>query len=213
MGFVSIKSIEQLSLVILLSFAGLLLSGALGDLTEKIPMPHQFEMWANGLEDQYKKALVAMTQMKSIADLLFAIVAVAIVPAIIEELFFRSSLQKILMDWSGKPFVAIVVTAIVFSAFHFSYFGFLSRMSLGIMLGCIYYFTKSIWMPILMHFINNAIGVITLYVVRTDPQKVAAVIDGNFTFYWVFIAVLMVFVLLKKLYKISDNARLEKNLQ
>jgi len=117
----------------------------------------------------------------------------------VEELFFRASLQKILMDWFGKPYWAIVVTAIVFSAIHFSYYGFLSRMSLGIVLGCIYYFTKTIWMPMLMHFINNAIGVTTLYFVRADPQKVEAVVNGNLTYYWVFIAIIVVYLLLKKL--------------
>ncbi len=199
MGFNPIGKMEQVGLVILLALAGLFLSGALGDLTEKIPLPTQLESWAKGMEDQYKKALLAMTQMKSLVDLFFALVTVAFIPSIVEELFFRASLQKILMDWFGKPYWAIVVTAIVFSAIHFSYYGFLSRMSLGIVLGCIYYFTKTIWMPMLMHFINNAIGVTTLYFVRADPQKVEAVVNGNLTYYWVFIAIIVVYLLLKKL--------------
>lgn len=199
MGFNPIGKMEQVGLVILLALAGLFLSGALGDLTEKIPLPTQLASWAKGMEDQYKKALLAMTQMKSLVDLFFALVTVAFIPSIVEELFFRASLQKILMDWFGKPYWAIVVTAIVFSAIHFSYYGFLSRMSLGIVLGCIYYFTKTIWMPMLMHFINNAIGVTTLYFVRADPQKVEAVVNGNLTYYWVFIAIIVVYLLLKKL--------------
>ncbi len=199
MGFNPIGKMEQVGLVILLALAGLFLSGALGDLTEKIPLPTQLASWAKGMEDQYKKALLAMTQMRSLVDLFFALLTVAFIPSIVEELFFRASLQKILMDWFGKPYWAIVVTAIVFSAIHFSYYGFLSRMSLGIVLGCIYYFTKTIWMPMLMHFINNAIGVTTLYFVRADPQKVEAVVNGNLTYYWVFIAIIVVYLLLKKL--------------
>ena len=199
MGFNKIGNIEQVGLVVVLAIAGLFLSGALGDLTEKIPLPDQFESWAKGMEDQYKKALLAMTQMKSWVDLCFAIIAVALIPAIVEELFFRASLQKILLDWFGKPYWAIVVTAIIFSAFHFSYYGFLSRLSLGIVLGCIYYFSKTIWLPMLMHFINNAIGVSTLYFVRADPKKVEAVVNGNLTYYWVFIAIIVVYLLLKKL--------------
>ena len=199
MGFNKINNVEQVIIVIVLAIAGLFLSGALGDLTEKIPLPASMNPWAKSMEDQYKKALLAMTQMKSLMDLLVAIIAVALVPAIVEELFFRASLQKILVDWFGKPYWAIVVTAIIFSAFHFSYFGFLSRMSLGIVLGCVYFFSKSIWLPMLMHFINNAIGVSTLYFVRADPQKVEAVVNGNLTYYWVFIAIIVVYLLLKKL--------------
>ncbi len=203
---------EQIILVVFLAIAGLFLSGALGDLTDKIPVTSGIKTWADGLEAQYKQALMAMIQMKSVLDLLYAIIAVALVPAVVEELFFRASLQKILMDWSGKPYLAIVVTAILFSAFHFSYFGFLSRMSLGIMLGCIYYFSKSIWLPMLMHFINNAIGISALYLVRDDPKKVETVLEGNLTYYWIFVAIIVVYFLLKQLKEKSENAGLEKSI-
>jgi membrane protease YdiL (CAAX protease family) len=199
LGFNGIGNTTQVGLVIVLAIAGLFLSGSLGDLTEKIPLPSSLESWAKGMEDQYKKALLAMTQMKSFLDLFFALVTVALLPAIVEELFFRASLQSIFMDWFGKPYWAIVITAIIFSAIHFSYYGFLSRMSLGIVLGYIYYYTKTIWLPMLMHFINNAIGVTTLYFVRDNPQKVEAVVNGNLTYYWVFIAIIVVYLLLKKL--------------
>lgn len=47
------------------------------------------------MEDQYKKALFAMTQMKSVLDLLFAIIAVAVVPAFVEELFLGQAYKNI----------------------------------------------------------------------------------------------------------------------
>jgi membrane protease YdiL (CAAX protease family) len=212
LGFARIKNWNQIGLVILIAITGLFLSGALGDLTEKIPTPIALKNWATQMEDQYKKALYAMTQMKSVLDLLFAIIAVAVVPAIVEELFFRASLQKILMDWTGKPYVAIVVTAVIFSAFHFSYFGFLSRMSLGIILGIIYYYTKTIWLPILMHFINNGIGITILYFVRNDSKKMDAVIDGNLPFYWVVLALFVIITLCKKLKATTTDVQLEKSI-
>jgi len=212
LGFARIKNWNQIGLVILIAITGLFLSGALGDLTEKIPTPIALKNWATQMEDQYKKALYAMTQMKSVLDLLFAIIAVAVVPAIVEELFFRASLQKIIMDWTGKPYVAIVVTAIIFSAFHFSYFGFLSRMSLGIILGIIYYYTKTIWLPILMHFINNGIGITILYFVRNDSKKMDAVIDGNLPFYWVVLALFVIITLCKKLKETTTDVQLEKSI-
>lgn len=184
LGFNPITNQKQIFIVVLLALTGLLLSGALGDLTDKLTISSSIRNWATNLEAQYKKALMAMTQMSSIWDLVFALLAIAVVPAIVEELYFRASLQKIIMDWSGKPFVAIVVTAILFSAFHFSYFGFLSRMSLGIVLGLIYYYTKTIWLPILMHFINNAIGVSALYFVRNNPKQIDKVLDSNLGYYW-----------------------------
>lgn len=211
LGFKKFSFNEPLSWVILLAITGLLLSGALGDLTEKIPVPTSFRNWATQLEDQYKKALYAMTQMHSFGDLSIALLAVAVVPAIVEELFFRATLQKTMMEWSGKPIFSIVITAIIFSAFHFSYFGFLSRMSLGIVLGLVYYYTKNINLPMLMHFINNGIGVTTLYFVRQDSQKMKNIIEGNLSYYWAVIAFAAIFYLIQKIKNTSD-ARLEKSI-
>jgi membrane protease YdiL (CAAX protease family) len=205
LGFKPIASEKQVGIVILLAFTGLILSGALGDLTDKITFSNSIRTWATNLEAQYKKALMAMTQMRSIWDLLLAILAIAVVPAIVEELYFRATLQKIITDWSEKPLLAIVITAILFSAFHFSYFGFLSRMSLGIVLGLIYYYTKTIWLPILMHFVNNAIGVSALYAVRNNPKKIDQVMDSNLTFYWVFIGLVALVILFKQLKKTTDG--------
>jgi len=212
LGFKNFSSKEQLGWVILLAMTGLLLSGALGDLTEKIPVSASLKNWATQLEDQYKKALYAMTQMHSIWDLSIALLAVAVVPAIVEELFFRATLQKTIIEWSGKPMLSIVITAIIFSAFHFSYFGFLSRMSLGIILGIIYFYTKTIWMPMLMHFINNGIGITILYFVRNNPKKMDAVIDGNLPYYWVVVALFVIIILCKKLKETSPHVQLEKSI-
>ena len=211
MGFAPLKSIHQLVLVLLLALSGLVLSGALGSLTEKIPIPISFKNWADGLEAQYKKALVSMTQMRSIVDLMYALLAVAIVPAIVEELYFRGALQKTLKDWTGKPIVAIIVTALFFSAIHFSYYGFLSRMALGILLGLIYEFTKTIWLPILLHFINNGIAIVTLYAVRNNPAHVEKAMDENLPIYWGVLALVTIYILLIKLQKINDHAGLEKS--
>jgi hypothetical protein len=212
LGMIRISNTQQMVLVMALAIAGLLLSGALGDLTEKIPIPTNWKLAADNLEAQYKKALLAMTKMNSIVDLCIALLAVAVMPAIVEELYFRASLQKILIEWSGKPHVAIIITAIIFSAFHYSYFGFLSRMSLGIVLGYIYYFTKSIWLPMLMHFINNAVGITTLYFIRNDAARVEKVVESNLMYYWSIVAVVVVYILLKKLKSISNVTGLEKSI-
>ncbi len=215
MGFRPINNPIQIQWVILLAFSGLLLSGALASLTELIPVPVNFKSWANGLEAAYKKALMAMTQMHSIGDLIINLLAVAFIPALVEELYFRGALQKTLKDWSGNAIIAIVITSIVFSAFHFSYFGFLSRMGLGIVLGFIFEYSKSIWLSILLHFINNAVAIVTLYLVRADAVKVDKVMDENLPLYWGIVAVALVAFLLIKLKTASNYtnyARLENDI-
>jgi membrane protease YdiL (CAAX protease family) len=212
LGFTSVKSYQQIGIVILLALTGLILSGALGSLTEKIPIPTNFKTWAEDLEAQYKKAMLSMTHMNSFMDLAYALLAVAIIPSIIEEVYFRGTLQKILMDLTGKPYAAIILTAIFFSAIHFSFFGFLSRMALGIVLGYIYYYTKTIWLPILLHFLNNGIAVVTLYSIRNNPAKVDQMMDDNLPIYWGLLALVGVYYLLKKLKNTHSDAGLEKSI-
>jgi membrane protease YdiL (CAAX protease family) len=212
LGFTSVKSYQQIGIVILLALTGLILSGALGSLTEKIPIPTNFKTWAEDLEAQYKKAMLSMTHMNSFMDLAYALLAVAIMPSIIEEVYFRGTLQKILMDLTGKPYAAIILTAIFFSAIHFSFFGFLSRMALGIVLGYIYYYTKTIWLPILLHFLNNGIAVVTLYSIRNNPAKVDQMMDDNLPIYWGLLALVGVYYLLKKLKNTHSDAGLEKSI-
>ncbi len=211
MGFKYTPSIKQMIWVMGLALAGFLLSGALGNLTEQIPVGANFKNWADSLEANYKRALVAMTQMHSVFDLLFALIAVAVVPAIVEELYFRSSLQTTLKEWSGKPMIAIIITAIIFSAFHFSYYGFLSRLALGIVLGCIYEYSKSIWLPILLHFINNGLAIIILYNVRKTPQAAEKIMDENLPIYWGLLGLIGILYLLKLLKK-EAKYELEKSI-
>ena len=113
---------------------------------------------------------------------------------------------------TGKPYVSILITALFFSAIHFSFYGFLSRMALGILLGLIFEYTKTIWLSILMHFINNGIAIVALYSVRNNPARVEKVIDENLPIYWGLIACVGIYILFIKLKKISEDAGLEKSI-
>lgn len=82
--------------------------------------------------------------------------------AISEELLFRSVIQKALLKLIRNPHVAIIVTAVLFSAFHMEFYGFFPRVVLGLMLGYMFWMSGSIWSSILMHFVNNA-TIVMLY--------------------------------------------------
>ncbi len=109
------------------------------------------------LEDQAALTTETMLEMKNIGQLLLNLFLVAVVPAICEELAFRGVLQSQLAKSFKNIHLAIWVTAIIFSAIHFQFFGFLPRMVLGAIFGYVLIYSGSIWMPILAHFINNSI--------------------------------------------------------
>jgi membrane protease YdiL (CAAX protease family) len=93
------------------------------------------------------------------------ILIIAIIPALGEELLFRGVIQKELSKWSGKVHLSIWITAFLFSAMHLQFLGFFPRFLIGGLLGYMFYWSGSIWLPILAHFVNNGVAVILYYMV------------------------------------------------
>lgn len=102
--------------------------------------------------------------MNSISVLLVNLLMFVVIPAFGEELIFRGCLQKIFKRLTGNYHIAIWITAIIFSAIHVQFYGFIPRMLLGALFGYLLVWSGSLWLPILAHFMNNAIAVITAYI-------------------------------------------------
>jgi hypothetical protein len=115
------------------------------------------------LEGEAEKMMVAFTATKSLWGLLVNLFMIGVIAAVGEELIFRGVLQRLIIGMLRNAHLAIVITAILFSAFHFQFFSFLPRFVLGLVLGYLMYYGRSIWYPILAHFVNNAMGVIYYY--------------------------------------------------
>ena len=122
-----------------------------------------FETWAHEYEDRAEELTKFMTQFSSTGELALAFVVIAILPAIGEEFVFRGMLQQQLFKASRNIHLAIWTSAILFSAFHLQFFGFVPRMMLGALFGYLYYWSGSLWMPMFAHFVNNGFSVIMLY--------------------------------------------------
>lgn len=118
------------------------------------------------LEKMEQRALELTTlflTMNSASDLFFNLFLVALIPAIGEELFFRGVVQQYLQKILKNPHLGVCLTACVFSAIHMQFFGFLPRFLLGLILGYLFFYSGNLWMSVLGHFINNALGVLLAY--------------------------------------------------
>ena len=122
-----------------------------------------FPQWALQFDATSDAIVTAFLQMDSIWDLFYTILVIAVAPAIGEELLFRGYLQQKLGHWLSSPHIAILTTAFLFSAIHFHLQGIIPRFVLGILLGYFFYWSNSLWLPILAHFVNNAQAVIFSY--------------------------------------------------
>ena len=149
-----------LALGTLFIFLGMFVAQFLLALGQNLPLPD----WATQLEDQTNGLIQAMLQFGGRGDLLLALFIMAVLPAVGEELVFRGFLQRNLKEWfGGRGVLAVWVAAAIFSAIHFQFEGFLSRMVLGALMGYLYLWSRSLWVPIVAHFFNNAFFVFIAY--------------------------------------------------
>lgn len=106
-----------------------------------------------------------------IGVLILNLLALALTPAVCEEMFFRGILQQHLVGITKKPVVGILLTAFIFSAIHMELSGLVPRFLLGIALGYIFYTSGSLWTSITAHFTNNAAVVFVAYFSETDVTE------------------------------------------
>jgi|TARA_B110000459_G_scaffold67970_1_gene76320 membrane protease YdiL (CAAX protease family) len=121
------------------------------------------EQWMRDSEHNAEQITKAFLTFNGIGSLIYVLIIVAIVPAVGEELLFRGVLQKVFINWTKNAHIGIWVSALLFSALHMQFFGFFPRFLLGLLFGYLFYWSNSLWLPILGHFINNGTVVIVAY--------------------------------------------------
>ena len=154
----------------------------LGDYNAGISLPNflsNIEDWMIAKEEQAQKLTIIFLNANTISGLLVNIFIVALIPAIGEELLFRGILLKLFNGIFKNIHIAVIVSAILFSAIHLQFFGFFPRALLGLLLGYLFVFTKNLWVPIFAHFLNNASSVIIYYlhnngVIKTSMENFGA---------------------------------------
>lgn len=156
---------KLLPIVLVIMFISFPAIEFLANLNERMVLPPWLQ-WMRDSEDSAQKLMEVMLNMKNVWDVTFDVIFIALVPAIVEEFMFRGVLQTILVRWSKSVHAAVWITAILFSAFHMEFFGFLPRLLLGLVLGYFAAWSGSIWPAVWGHFINNATDVILTYLYR-----------------------------------------------
>ena len=127
------------------------------------------------LQGQTEGVVEQILQADTVGGLLANLLVVALIPAVSEELFFRSGFQNLLQRWFRNPHAAIWVTAVIFSLGHGEVFSFMPRFVLGALLGYLYIYSGSLLPNMLVHFTNNAIVVVLYWlvargVIGIDPE-------------------------------------------
>ncbi len=171
------------------------------------------EAWMRNSENQANEITQAFLSTKSFGGLLSNLFIVAVLPAVGEELLFRGVLQKLVKSMTGNYHCAIWITAALFSALHLQFFGFLPRLLLGALFGYLLEWTGTLWLPMIAHFSNNAAGVIVFFITGEglEPDKPDAPIFNNSAFVLALVSGVIVYFLLRYLYKQREEINKPEN--
>ena len=159
-----IKPVLLISVLMLaLAIIALPMNNFLGYFNAKLQLPEFLDgvqKYFEHKEEQGEKIMESFLGGATVGGLYVNLLIVAVIPAVGEELFFRGILQNILVRWTGNKHWGVIITGVAFALLHFQFLSLLPRIAQGILLGYLFLWTKSLWYPIMVHFVNNAVAVI-----------------------------------------------------
>ena len=174
---------------------------------EKMVLPDALkwvEDWMRQKEEETKTVTLMLLDMKNISDLIVNLLMIAVIPAIAEELIFRGALQRSLTKIFHNPHVAIWMTAFIFSAIHFQFFGFLPRFLMGAAFGYLYFWSGSLWYAMIAHFLNNAYAVCIAWYMQKNNIPLSEADQMHFTWYG-YVLSFMLAILIFQVFKKQTN--------
>ena len=151
---------------ILMMYAILPINNVFAEWNANLTLPESMasiEKIIKDLQDQAKIVTEKMLNVSDFSGLIINLIMIAGLAALGEELLFRSLLQPYLIKICKNAHVGIFIASALFSFIHFEFYGFIPRLVLGLLLGYMFYYSRSIWVPMIMHFVNNASAVILYY--------------------------------------------------
>lgn len=154
---------------------------------ENLQLPHflkEVEVWMKEKETMTNAILKQLLGQKDGVSLGLNLFVMALLPAVCEEVFFRGFIQRSLAK-KYAPWVAILITAVIFSFAHFQFYGFFARIFLGAILGHLLYTTGSILPGIFAHFGFNTFMILATYYIKDSTSD--AFLDENQSFPPIFI--------------------------
>jgi sodium transport system permease protein len=146
------------------------------------PLVHELSLFLrqvgfSTLRPEHLKQLgEAVAQWREISPV-YLVVVLALVPALVEELFFRGFLLGALDEDGKSPVRAVVGSAVLFALFHLLVSNAIAverlppSLLLGLLLGWLAYRAGSIWPGVLLHLLNNSFIVLLGYYEPTLVEK------------------------------------------
>lgn len=162
---------RNLGLIVLITLGGMLFNGLLVYWNAQLVLPESMsgiEAWMKEMESQLMELTKFLTDFQNVPELLTGILVIGVFAGVGEEMFFRGLIQPKMQGYFKSAHWGIWITAIIFSAIHVQFYGFLPRVFLGALFGYMYHYSGSLLYPIIAHIFNNALTVVVVYLSNQD---------------------------------------------
>lgn len=172
--------------------------------------PAEIATAMKAMEDAAAKTIGAFVDGQSVMSLIVMLLVIGCFAGFSEELLFRGTIQRLLITGRMNPHLAIWLTAIIFSAFHIQFYGFVPRMLLGTMFGYFAWWFGSVWPAVAAHVLNNSLAVYTMwYADRTGIDADQAGVNGlsadNPWLIWGSVAAFLALIWFSRAYGIGER--------
>lgn len=178
-------------------------------LNEAVTLPDSLawlEQSLKQMEEQAAATIAVMQGGTSVGDLVMNILIIGVLAGLGEELFFRGTFLRLMTTGRINPHIAVWTVAVVFSAVHLQFYGFVPRTLLGAYFGYLVVWTRCLWIPVIIHALNNIIYVSSEWIAARQGLDESAInsYDGNLLVNAA--SVIITAALLVIIYRLSDKS-------
>ena len=159
------------------------------------------------MQEAATEMIEKFVNVDTVGGLILNLFMIAGLAALGEELLFRSIIQTSLIKICKNAHIGILIASAIFSFIHFEFYGFVPRLILGMLLGYMFYFSGSIWIPMLMHFLNNGTVVLVYFLNNKGITNIDVDTFGQTSIPILIISIVVMIVLFIFSIKYSDKER------
>jgi membrane protease YdiL (CAAX protease family) len=191
-------------------FAIMPLNSILAEWNAGLKLPESLsalEQMMKQMQESASAMIEKFVSVDTIGGLMLNLFMIAGLAALGEELLFRSIIQTSLIKICKNAHVGILIASAIFSFIHLEFYGFVPRLILGMLLGYMFYFSGSIWVPMLMHFLNNGTVVLIYFLNNKGITNIDVDTFGQTSIPILIVSIVVMIALFLFSIKYSDKER------
>lgn len=191
-------------------FAIMPLNSILAEWNAGLKLPESLsalEQMMKQMQESASAMIEKFVSVDTIGGLMLNLFMIAGLAALGEELLFRSIIQTSLIKICKNAHVGILIASAIFSFIHLEFYGFVPRLILGMLLGYMFYFSGSIWIPMLMHFLNNGTVVLIYFLNNKGITNIDVDTFGQTSIPILIVSIVVMIALFLFSIKYSDKER------